>query len=293
MADAPPELVRAVLALPPTSYAVVDGAHFEDALLSLSAMEIPARSLFINRSPSAVRAGPFLAQLRTKKSREALFGFIGDKPAAVFWTCSQGESILFRHLRTINMALIPGEEGADDTVLFRHYDPLVLTLMMPLLDREQFARIIGPAEHIVMFSPDTGVRHVQRPDDLAEARAGLLRVSAAQITGIEDGMRKRSRARIANYLRDAAPEVTATMSDDALLKFVGDSEDVGRVLGLRTEQGFGRWAYLMLMTNGEVAQSREVRVFIADNEQLPDDQVTKILRFSAMVLKRQAAEAAP
>src|ERR1043165_7396901 len=103
MAEAPPELVRAVLALPTTTYAVVDGAHFQDVLLSLAAIEIPARSLFINRSPSAVRAGPFLAQLRTQEARQALFRLLGDKPAAVFWTCSQGESILFRHLRTINM----------------------------------------------------------------------------------------------------------------------------------------------------------------------------------------------
>jgi hypothetical protein len=286
MTAAAPELVRAVLDMPSTAYAVVDGAHFDDVLMSLAASDIPARSLFINRrSPGAVRAGPFLAEIRTRAAREALFQFLGDKPAAVFWSCSQGESILFRHLRTINMVSIPSAIKDEETVLFRHYDPLVLTLVIPLLNDQQFARVIGPTEDIVMFAPDSGLRHVRRPADLPTPRAGLLQVSAEQIAGIEDGMRKRSLLRIANYLREVAPEMTAAMADHVLFEFVRESEEVGRVLGLRTEQGFGRWACLMLMTKGQAATLRGVRTYIADGKAAPDQQVKSLMRLAARTMK--------
>ena len=153
--------LRAVLAaFPGQGFAVVDGARFENLPALCKAHRLFARSLFLDHADIEVeKAGPWLIGLaQAPDATERLLGLVGKEPAAVYWCCDMGEAILYRHLRTLNMARVPswsadGEAGPPDpsaattyqTVMFRHYDPRVLGSIMPVLDAAQFARVLGPA----------------------------------------------------------------------------------------------------------------------------------------------------
>ena len=98
-------------------------------------------------------AGPWLASL-TGDDAEAYVAGRGHAmlPRAVFWSCPDGDMVLWRRLRTINEILIPksvlpetSSERANATkdyarVLFRRWDPNVLANIIPILSDEQFAK---------------------------------------------------------------------------------------------------------------------------------------------------------
>ena len=139
----------------------------------------------------------------------------------MWWSDSGAETqeTIFKHLRTINMAEIParpavlaearaasqaaahmpngrdhaghdhrdhdgdghGAPGRFDLVLFRHADPNVMAMLLPLLDFAQVSRLFGEATGIVVDSPDAGgVRTYARPADLPERPRGWLRIRVEQ-----------------------------------------------------------------------------------------------------------------
>jgi Domain of unknown function (DUF4123) len=99
---------------------------------------------------------------------ERLMTLAGDTSCVVFWVGNKSltEPALWRHLRTLNMALIPKEyntqdalappEGEDthDAVMFRHGDGNVLAEVLPVLDAAQFSRVFGPAQALMFLAPD-------------------------------------------------------------------------------------------------------------------------------------------
>lgn len=168
-------------------FAVLDGAQFDDLPSSLLDGDFVHKPLYkpdnvVNRDQ--IRTAPQLvwldhAAVTTIRPRDItsiprdgkineeildrLFTLIGDKPAAVFWQCAAGCDVLFRHLRGINMVLLPREALPLDEqrhipeshapALFRHADANVMSQVLPALSPELFARLLGPADAI-RFVPD-------------------------------------------------------------------------------------------------------------------------------------------
>ena len=158
----PAELPSAIVALPPQRYAVLDGAQFDGLADALAAHGLVAQPLYLEGAdPAAVASGPHLLHLASRAALERVLELIGDRPAAVFWSWDLGTESLYRHLRTLNVAQIARvhtPSGPDDyqTVLFRHWDPNVLAVMLAVMTPDQQRSLLGDSAGITFFAPKVG-----------------------------------------------------------------------------------------------------------------------------------------
>ena len=77
-------LVDAIRQLPGEIFAVVDGAHFDDAPAELKARGLAPRALYLEgEKDEDVGSGPHLVPIRNLHALEKLRAMIDDKPAAV------------------------------------------------------------------------------------------------------------------------------------------------------------------------------------------------------------------
>jgi hypothetical protein len=297
------KLVDALKRLPAEPlFAVVDGARFGDLPATLKLLDLPARSLFLDHADREIEAASgWLVPLGGQAELGRLLEVCdANCSALVLWTCPLGETALHRHLRTINIVRIPktaipeddpveapsADGGEDDArsgfgeVLFRHYDPEVLASLLPLLDEAQFARIFGPATNILMFADGAGgLRHAPRPENLPIAPRGPLEISEEQIEDVESAMAEARDARVGSYLRAYAPDAATGLDDHQLSRFVADSNESGRELGLTTERAHKFWAFMMLNSKCKIARDPTVRDYIVnDRDQgTPDDKVYNLM----------------
>ena len=275
----------------PPVFATVDGASFDDAPHTFAQAGIQLRSLFVeHRDPATVRAGPYLAVL----DRPRLGPFLridGIADAAVFWRTDATEPILFRHLRSINLVDIPRDPAPPDqapapktrTVLFRHYDPSVMAIVLRVLTPAQRPRLFGPADAIALYTASvSGARSAKRQPDWPKPEPGRLRLTPEQMGAVAAGMDLRSRHKIAAFLRETLPEQTAQMDDADLLNAVTRSEAMGRVWGVRTEAGFGRFAWLMFATGGRFAGCEPAHNFVTAGDGTPNHKLKLLM--DAMIL---------
>lgn len=154
-------------------FAVVDGAHFDDLPSEIRAFGLTSRALYHDAADAAgIAAGPHLVPVPDDTAIDNVVAFVGDRPAAVFWSWPDGEDALYRHLRKLNRVEIPLDTGAYgpeefEPVLFRHADPNVLAAVLPILELEQFGELLGAARGLVMVAPDLGgLKIVPRPKEL-------------------------------------------------------------------------------------------------------------------------------
>jgi hypothetical protein len=281
-------------------FVVIDGVLLPDVPGLTAKADVFPRSLFVEHSdPGTVLAGPWFAAL-DERHVNGLLRIEGIETAAVFWSGAVDEAVVFRHLRSLNLVDIPRPDDAPpdpfaadpETVLFRHWDPSVLALTLPVLQPAQRARLFGPMEAIGLFAPSLGgAREARRRVDWPEPDRGRIRISNAQMTGIAAAMTDRSRRRIAAFLRDAAQVETIGMDDMALIAFVADSETSGRALGLTTELGLSRWAYLMVISGGAIATIEPARAFLTSLPGPPDERIDTMMLAMAAELDRRAASA--
>ena len=287
------KLAHTVRRLPTPAFAVLDGALWDDLPRELGQAGLSGRSLFLGAGTETEAAGPWLVAMgRRDGDVETILALVGERPAAAYWGCSAGEVALYRHLRTLNQMQMtrpapesPGEQAVSspvaEVVLFRHWDPRALGCVLPLLDEFQYARLLGPAEEVAVLDPvplgGLGVRRAVRLPDLPMAPRGRLTLDAEQIAALDETMQERSRRRVAAYLRDAAPELTGSLSDAALHGRVRQCQATGTALGLSSERAQMKWAYLMVLTDGRAAGTPEVVRFIRSGPS-PDAQVDEAMR---------------
>jgi hypothetical protein len=299
------KLIDAAERMPPVPlFAVVDGAQHGDLPHLLRIQGLTGRSLFLDHADAEIEAASgWLVPLDGASGLAKLLSVSDEQCGSlVLWSCPLGETALHRHLRTINIVqihqgAIPGDEpetvaenaGAESetpakppfgSVLFRHYDPDVIASLLPLLDEAQFARIFGPATHILMYSGGHGgLRSAPRPEGLPIAPRGPLRISAEQIEDLELAMSEARDARIGVYLRNFAPDAAAEMDDHGLARFVAESNASGHELGLTTERAQGFWAYMMLNSKGRIARDATVRDYVTSEPETgtPDDKVYNLM----------------
>lgn len=291
-------------ALPDPVFAVLDGAHFVDLEDELAEAGISSRSLFLKGGDEELRRdGPWLVALQNEHARAHIEELALEKPCAVFWSCPEGEQALWRHLRTINEILIPDDRIAGNVgrseqpvqyerVLFRHWDPNVLGSFLPLLTSEQFARVFGPATAIFMNATDYGgLKRAPRPENLPEVAGGSLRIEPEQIEQMKTVMLHASRLRIARFLKGNIPPHFTGITDDFVWGATLASEQSADELGIKTERGRARWAYVMTVSDGKAASLPEVRDYIQDGKDTPDNRVKSLIQHTADAIRQQGMSA--
>lgn len=280
--------------LMPHVHAVVDGGHFDDLPGMLCRAGIEGRSLFRAGVAADVRrGGPWLVGLAAPAAHDFVGDLAAEAPCAVFWSFSGDEEVLWRHLRTINEVLLPLEvsrggasEAGSEQVLFRHWDPNVLAAVLPVLTPSQLSRFLGPAEIVLMNAPDYGgPKRARRPDPPVPPAPGLLRFDAAQIERLRQAMLHSSRLRTARFLRGHVPPHFSGIDDGFVWGATLASEKSANELGIRTEQGRTRWAYVMMMSDGRSADLPEVRAYITDGRDTPDNRVRMLIGHTVDALR--------
>ena len=172
-----------------------------------------------------------------------------------------------------------------ELVLFRHGDPNVMAMLLPILDRAQVSRLFGAATGLVVEAPDAGgIRSFPRPDPLPEKPRGWLRIRPEQYERLGATRIAMSRERVAGFLKRHLPEPLDHLSDDQIAAIVLESERTGKALGLRSERAHARWAYLMLLSNGRAAHTPEAKMFIKQGKD-PDQRVKELIDHAALALR--------
>lgn len=302
------------------TFAVLDGAQFDNLPDALREGEFVARSLYLDRgdnNPDQVITAPHLVLLDERPATvlgrapeqtvPALMALLEGKPAAVFWQCPTGEEALFKHLRGINMVLYPksalppadvsDDKNTDDAlkthelVLFRHADANALAQVYAAVTVEEKARLYGPAQAL-LFKPSedwsTGPEwsYLPRPEDLPPPRPGSLTLSEATAERLSEARVSQSQKKIVQYLQNVAPEQTAAMGEAQLNAQTRYFMDDGKQLGLKSEAALGRWCYLEMITGGHLGRDPETRRFLTMHgpELHPDQRVRVLLKETARAL---------
>jgi hypothetical protein len=227
----------------------------------------------------------------------ALFEIASGSPGIVVWCGGAGLTLdhLIQHLRGLGkIRLVRSDDPSTaEMVLFRHADSNVLAQILPALSPVQFSRLLGPAERLLFFpvAPwSERFGQASRTADLPRPPSGPLEIDAATIVAVENARAERSRLRIAAYLREAAPDRTTGMPDTALLELTRRSDAKAAELGIVTERGRGYFSYLMLLTQGKIAESPEVCAVIAHGDSRPDNQVRRLMRETAHAVREQRSK---
>jgi hypothetical protein len=108
-----------LLEVPDGLFATLDGAQFDDLPVELEAKGLTYRPLYLDRGDqdrerASIQLVPLAGAPNSPERAAALahlWDLVGDRHTAVFWQCPTGEESLYKHLRTINMVLIP--KGTD------------------------------------------------------------------------------------------------------------------------------------------------------------------------------------
>ncbi len=287
-------LHQALGEFPAPLFAVLDGGHFDDLEDELADVDISSRSLFLDGGDEAFRLdGPWLVELDDPRVCAHVETLAIAAPCAVFWSCPAGAQALWQHLRTINQILIPtesipGNDGRSgqsvkyERVLFRHWDPNVLASVMPMLDDRQLARVFGSSQAVLMNAPDYGgLKRAIRPDVLPKASRGPLQIGPEQIDRLKRTMLHSSRVRIARFLKGNVPPHFSGVTDEFFWATTIASEPSAEELGIKTERGRARWAYAMMLSDGKAANLKEVRQYIQDGKDSPDNKVRSLLKYTA------------
>ncbi|MQW87761.1 hypothetical protein [Sinorhizobium saheli] len=252
---------------------------------------------------------------------ERLLELLGLAPAAVFWQCSAGGHALFRHLRTTNMILVPEDtetdygkpyeisplqtEGAMEgmsapsnhvLVLFRHADANVMAQVLPTLNPAQVSRLLGPAEALC-FAADPqwneagGVMGARRAPNLPERQAGMLKLEQENIRAISVRRDAALTRKVAGYLERVAPDRVSALEEGKLQKFAQYSLRESRRFGVETDAGHCRWAYMSLVTSGQLGQNPSVQEAMRADAPgySADTRVALLMRHSFLAVKKQAS----
>lgn len=281
--EAQARLRGAVASFSPNGYALLDGGHFDDLPAQLKQGKLFARSLFLDQVDIEVqKAGPRLVSVsQSPDAADRVFELVDMKPAAIFWHCEAGEGVLYKHLRTLNMASIPawaaaGKQERDDQpeayslVFFRHFDPRVLGAVLPTFNARQLGRFIGPAEEVGFVSEEYGFKRVLSDYVSKNFSASPLVISADQIDAISERRTEVSFRRIGLYLRRYASSKTDTLNDNKLGAAISSYALEAKSLGINKESSLGIWAYMRMTSKNNLFVDRATRLFLADRANGPD-----------------------
>ena len=167
----------------------------------------------------------------------------------------------------------------------------MLAQVLPALDQSQFSRLFGPADLRVFLAPDhpasdgSVIRSALRGAN-APITPGMIMLSSVQIAEIVQARTKRSRRRIAGYLRKVAPEHAGLMSDRKLEAATSRWMEEASSYGIQSEAAHGRWCYMQLCADGKLTGRPEIRSAFSDTERTPDMVVSLMLKEIVREMRR-------
>jgi hypothetical protein len=220
---------------------------------------------------------------------------LGEMPAAVFWVggAQFSEPLLWRHLRHLNMVLIPqetafGEERLSDgaqagggeasRVLFRHADANVMAQVLPSLSPDQLATVLGPASTVIFapsaeWSKGAGFLVAPRPENGVCGQPGGLRLYPENIRLIDATRRDVDRARlIADVARTSGNTSTSHQAAQAF--------DRAHSYGLRTPEQVRQFVDLDLIYGAGFEDTQRFRYAA---EHLRDEQMTSDAKLACVM----------
>lgn len=247
--------------LPGKLFAVVDGAHFDDLPGRIRDVGLTALPLFSDEIdlPDLGR-GPHLVACPNLFAVEQVTDVCAGVPAVVWWDWpDQGARTadnIYAHLRRLNLVEIPANRaepivgrrqvGAVDrasgweTVVFRHGDPNVMALLLPVLDDAQRAHLFGATRSVAMQPPGREVSHVRNPSHNATPGFGRLRLTAPQYDELAGVHGRGLRRRAVHELGPEMPERT----EEAREARVTDAYDRAESYGCMTLDQI--WEFIQL-----------------------------------------------
>lgn len=80
-----------------------------------------------------------------------------------------------------------------------------------------------------------------------------------------------------NYLRDVDPGATENLSGSELRSLIVEYERSGDAMGLQSERAHMKWAYLMSVSDGEIATSSAAKSFFSESSKHPDDRIDDVM----------------
>ncbi len=108
-------------------FAVLDGAHYENLPQQLLLGGFVSRALYLDRGdndPQRVMTAPHMVWIDERGAAAMgraparvipeVLTLVGSSAGAVFWQCPAGGEALYKHLRGINMVMIPRAAAGDD-----------------------------------------------------------------------------------------------------------------------------------------------------------------------------------
>ncbi|MDF1871469.1 hypothetical protein [Vannielia sp.] len=234
--------------LPGRIFAVVDGAHFDDLPGRIRDVGLNALPLFADEIDlPALGRGPHLVACANLFAVEQVCDVVAGAPAVVWWDWpDQGartQDNIYAHLRRLNMVEIPQgraepivgrrQVGAVDrasgreTVLFRHGDPNVMSMLIPVLEENQRGRLFGAALSVAMQPPGREVTHTRNPSHNAPPEFGRLSLSAAQYDELAGVHGRGLRRRAVYELGPDMPEPTPEAREDRVVDAYDRAESYG------------------------------------------------------------------
>jgi hypothetical protein len=152
------------------------------------------------------------------------------------------------------------EKAPEEPVVFRHWDPEVLAVLLPLLLPEQMARLCGAANGLAYFSGHAAAPTVVAHNPVVmPSPQGQLGFTVVQMEMLSANRMTASRRAIASYLRETVPEDVNDLDDSALYAIIVEAEVSGNLIGLQSEHAHGLWAFLHVVTGGVSSRSPEIR----------------------------------
>ena len=258
--------------------------------------------------PGAINASP-----DPVRQLDAILRIATDLDAVVFWIgdASFSEKALYRHLRTINKVLVPRDQAAptakgrrnnEDTVFptsdtshelvdLRHANANVMAQVLPTLTPPQLTRLFGPAKYLLFLpQPEWGgeVRCLSRSVDLPNAPVGPLCLTKEQMAEIGGVRLDRLRRKIVGYLREVAPDETASLTEPHLIKVTTQYMAEARALGVTSELAVAKWSY-MRAVGMHAGHLDKVHLFMIDKSisDHPNERVDYLILFRLQQLRER------
>ena len=132
-----------------------------------------------------------------------------------------------------------------ESVTFRHADANVMAQLLPALDPPRYARLFGPATHI-LFAPHhewgadcVVARNVTAAMNVTPAR-GTLHWDPKIRNAIRDRRIAVFKTRVAAYLKDVAPERVEAIEPSAFTALLSRAMKTATDLGITSEAGYCR-----------------------------------------------------
>lgn len=117
----------------------------------------------------------------------------------------------------------------------------------------------------------------------------MLTIRPDQIGALVGQRAEARRRRTIKYLREVTHPELQTATDEQVRRHVLHSEVTGRELGLATEAGHYRWAYLVYATRGRIVHHPEIAEIITHRDRTPDQQVEGLMEATIDGLKKSAS----